>query len=193
MDNAQPDPCQGSYVSSSPSAAAAPADAEPLARDQAFMQQALALAMEARDRLGEVPVGALIVDAQGEVIGRGMNRTICDHDPSAHAEIVALREAGHAVGNYRLTGCTLYVTLEPCAMCAMALVHARVRRVVYAADDPKTGAVHSVFELMCDPRHNHRVECSRGVLAEPAGALLRDFFRARRGRASTSFEQDPTP
>lgn len=157
------------------------------------MREALALAVEARDRLDEVPVGALLVDAQGQVIGRGMNRTICDHDPTAHAEIVALREAGRALGNYRLTGSTLYVTLEPCAMCAMALVHARVQRVVYAADDPKTGAVLSVFELMTDPRHNHRIEFERGVLAEPAGALLRDFFRARRGRATQTPEQDPKP
>lgn len=156
------------------------------------MREALALAEQARDRLGEVPVGAVLVDAAGQCIGRGLNRTISDHDPSAHAEIVALREAGRAQHNYRLTGSTLYVTLEPCAMCAMALVHARVGRVVYAADDPKTGAVVSVFDLLTSPRHNHRVEVCRGVLADDASALLRDFFLARRAQAKLFEPKDPS-
>jgi tRNA(adenine34) deaminase len=164
----------------------------PSETDIAWMREALALAGQARDQLGEVPVGAVLVDAAGQCIGRGLNRTISDHDPSAHAEIVALREAGRAQHNYRLTGSTLYVTLEPCAMCAMALVHARVGRVVYAADDPKTGAVVSVFDLLTSPRHNHRVEVCRGVLADEAGALLRDFFRARRAQAKLSEPKDPT-
>lgn len=158
----------------------------PTERDRQWMHEALRLAEQARDTLGEVPVGAVIVDAEGQCIGRGMNRTITDHDPSAHAEIVALREAGQRLGNYRLTGSTLYVTLEPCAMCAMALVHARIGRVVYAADDPKTGAVLSVFELLTSPRHNHRVDVCRGLCAEASSALLRDFFRARRQRRAQS-------
>ena len=131
---------------------------------------------------GEVPVGALIVDADNRCIARDMNRTLSDHDPTAHAEVVALREAGRALQNYRLGGCTLYVTLEPCAMCAMALVHARITRLVYGADDPKTGAVISVFDLLASPRHNHAVQVCRGVLADESSALLRDFFRARRGK-----------
>jgi len=174
-------------VSSHPHDASAPS-----ALDLHWMRQALALAEQARDRLGEVPVGALLVDADGRCIGEGLNRTITDHDPSAHAEIVALREAGRALGNYRLSGSTLYVTLEPCAMCAMALVHARVARVVYAADDPKTGAVLSVFDLLTSKRHNHRVEVCRGVLADESSALLRDFFRARRAQAKISQPKDPS-
>jgi tRNA(adenine34) deaminase len=168
-----------------------PHDADaPSALDLHWMRQALALAEQARDSLGEVPVGALLVDTDGRCIGRGLNRTITDHDPSAHAEIVALRAAGHSLANYRLTGSTLYVTLEPCAMCAMALVHARVARVVYGADDPKTGAVVSVFELLTSSRHNHRVEVCRGVLADESSALLRDFFRARRAQAKLSETKD---
>lgn len=146
------------------------------------MRRALAQAQHARDVLGEVPVGAVLVDAQGQLLAEACNRTITDSDPSAHAEIVALRAAGRRLGNYRLTGCTLYVTLEPCAMCAMALVHARVARVVYAADDPKTGAVHSVFELLQSEHHNHRVAVQGGVLSDACSELLREFFRARRGR-----------
>lgn len=162
-------------------------------QDLRWMREALALAESARDALGEVPVGAVLVDAQGQCIGRGMNRTISDHDPTAHAEIVALRAAGQAAGNYRLPGCTLYVTLEPCAMCAMALVHARVARVVYAADDPKTGAVHSVFELLQSERHNHHIEVTAGVLAEDCGSMLREFFRARRGRKPALTSENPSP
>ena len=146
------------------------------------MAQALALAERARDEDNEIPVGALLVDAQGNLVTEGWNRNIAEHDPSAHAEIVAMRRAGVAIGNHRLVGCTLYVTLEPCAMCAMAMVHARVARVVYAASDPKTGAAGSVFDLLADPRHNHRVEVVGGVLGEQASAMLTNYFRAKRGK-----------
>ena len=142
------------------------------------MLQCLALAAEA-EALGEVPVAALVVK-DGAVIGRGYNRNIVDCDPSAHAEIVAMREAGRVVGNHRLVGTTLYCTLEPCLMCAGAMVHARVARLVFAADDPKTGAVGSVFDVLSDPRHNHRVEVVRGVMALEAGERLRAFFRRKR-------------
>ena len=146
------------------------------------MAQALALAERARDEDNEIPVGALLVDAQGNLVTEGWNRNIAEHDPSAHAEIVAMRRAGGAIGNHRLVGCTLYVTLEPCAMCAMAMVHARVARVVYGASDPKTGAAGSVFDLLADPRHNHRVEVVGGVLGEQASAMLTNYFRAKRGK-----------
>lgn len=169
-------------IQNPPTAGVAPATGSDPVIDEQWMRHALAQAAHARDVLGEVPVGAVLIDAEGRLLAEGCNRTISDSDPSAHAEIIVLREAGRRLGNYRLTGCTLYVTLEPCAMCAMALVHARVARVVYAADDPKTGAVHSVFELLQSERHNHRVEVQGGVLAEPCSTLLRDFFRARRGR-----------
>ena len=150
-------------------------------RDLAWMRHALALAERAEREHDEIPVGAVVVDASGTVVGEGWNRNIGDHDPSAHAEIVAMRESGRALGNHRLVGCTLYVTLEPCAMCAMAMVHARVARVVYGATDPKTGAAGSVFDLLADPRHNHRVEVTGGVLGEEAGNRLRNYFRAKRG------------
>lgn len=146
--------------------------------DPEWMLQCLALAAEA-EALGEVPVAALVVK-DGAVIGRGYNRNIVDCDPSAHAEIVAMREAGRVVGNHRLVGTTLYCTLEPCLMCAGAMVHARVARLVFAADDPKTGAVGSVFDVLSDPRHNHRVEVVRGVMALEAGERLRAFFRRKR-------------
>ena len=146
------------------------------------MSQALALAERARDEDNETPVGALVVDAEGHVVGEGWNRNIAEHDPSAHAEIVAMRRAGAAIGNHRLIGCTLYVTLEPCAMCAMAMVHARVKRVVYGAADPKTGAAGSVFDLLGDARHNHRVEIVGGVLGDQAGTMLTNYFRAKRGK-----------
>lgn len=151
-------------------------------RDQAWMRHALALADRAEREHDEIPVGALVVDAGGVLLGEGWNRNISDHDPSAHAEIVALRQAGRALGNHRLLGCTLYVTLEPCAMCAMAIVHARVARVVYGATDPKTGAAGSVFDLLADPRHNHRVQVAGGVLGDEAGTRLRNYFRGKRGR-----------
>ena len=151
--------------------------------DEDWMRHALALAERAQREDDEIPVGALVVDADGRVVGEGWNRNIAEHDPSAHAEIVAMRRAGAAIGNHRLVGCTLYVTLEPCAMCAMAMVHARVARVVYGASDPKTGAAGSVFDLLADPRHNHRVEVSGGVLSDIAGPMLSSYFRARRGKA----------
>lgn len=143
-----------------------------------WMRHALNLAAQAAAQ-GEVPVGAVLVK-DGEVIGEGYNRPIADHDPSAHAEMVALREAGLSQSNYRLPDTTLYVTLEPCVMCAGAIIHARVRRLVFGALDPKAGAVSSVYDVLGEPRLNHAVECTGGVLEEECGAILRDFFRARR-------------
>lgn len=157
----------------------AAADAALDARDRHYMQRALDCAREAQARLGEVPVGALVVVGEA-IVAEGGNRCITDHDPTAHAEIVALRAAGRALGNYRLPGATLYVTLEPCVMCAGAMIHARVERVVYAASDPKTGAAGSVFDTLISARHNHRVAVRGGVLADEAGELLRGFFGARR-------------
>jgi tRNA(Arg) A34 adenosine deaminase TadA len=148
--------------------------------DAAWMRRALELADRARHEDDEIPVGALLVDADGQLLAEGWNRNISERDPSAHAEIVAMRKAGQALGNHRLLGCTLYVTLEPCAMCAMAMVHARVARVVYAASDPKTGACGSVFDLLADLRHNHRVQVQGGLLAEEAGSRLTEYFRAKR-------------
>lgn len=147
-----------------------------------WMRHALALAERAQHEDDEIPVGALLVDADGRLVGEGWNRNIAESDPSAHAEIGAMRRAGQALGNHRLVGCTLYVTLEPCAMCAMAMVHARVARVVFGAFDSKTGAAGSVFDLLADARHNHRVEVLGGVLAEDAGAMLSAYFRAKRGK-----------
>ena len=149
-------------------------------QDEDWMQHALALAVRARDEDDEIPVGALVVDGTGKCIGEGWNRNITDHDPSAHAEIVALREAGRVLSNHRLVGCTLYVTLEPCAMCAMAMVHARIARVVFGALDPKTGAAGSVFDLLADPLHNHRVTVTAGVLEADCGDILRRYFRSKR-------------
>ena len=128
---------------------------------------------------GEVPVGAVVV-RDGEIIATGRNRVITDHDPTAHAEIVALRAAGVALGNYRLEGCDLYCTLEPCAMCAGAILHARIRRLVFAASDPKAGACGSVLGVMNHPQLNHRVEVVSGLLAEECGGMLTTFFRSRR-------------
>ena len=153
------------------------------AKDEAWMRHALALAERAQNEDGEIPVGAVLVSDAGEVLGEGWNRNIGDHDPSAHAEIVAMRAAGRKLGNHRLSGSTLYITLEPCAMCAMAMVHARVARVVYAAADPKTGAAGSVFDLLADPRHNHRIDVAGGVLGDEAGTRLTNYFRAKRGKA----------
>lgn len=155
----------------------------PEERDVRWMRDALALAERAEREDDEIPVGAVVVSAGGEILGEGWNRNITEHDPTAHAEIVAMRQAGRALGNHRLVGCTLYVTLEPCAMCAMAMVHARIARVVYGASDPKTGAAGSVFDLLADPRHNHRVEVQGGVLGEEAGARLTAYFRRKRGKA----------
>jgi len=147
--------------------------------DFRYMQHALQLAAHARDAENEVPVGAVLVQG-GEVIGIGWNRNITLNDPTAHAEIMALRAAGEKLSNYRMPGATLYVTLEPCAMCSMALVHARIERVVYGATDPKTGAAGSVFDTLISDRHNHRVTVEGGLLADEASTMLRDFFRARR-------------
>lgn len=142
------------------------------------MTRALSLAAEA-GMAGEVPVGAVLV-RDGVVIGEGCNRMIAASDPSAHAEIEALRDAGRRSGNYRLPESCLYVTLEPCVMCAGAIVHARVARVVYAASDPKTGAAGSMFDVLVSDRHNHRVEVQGGVLCDQASHSLSEFFRARR-------------
>ena len=155
---------------------------QPHVHDGRWMLHALELAGRAEREDDEIPVGAVVVDAAGALVGEGWNRNIGDCDPSAHAEIVAMRRAGAAIGNHRLVGCTVYVTLEPCAMCAMAMVHARVARVVFGAADPKTGAAGSVFDLLADPRHNHRVEVSGGVLGEEAGKMLSAYFRAKRAR-----------
>ena len=149
--------------------------------DRVFMEQALACAREA-ESAGEVPVGAVIAAASGAVLARAANAPIARNDPTAHAEMLVLRAAGQALGNYRLPGCTLYVTLEPCPMCVGALVHARVARIVYGAPDPKTGACGSVFDLAASPRLNHRIEVTGGELGEQCGALLKQFFAARRGR-----------
>lgn len=146
--------------------------------DVEHMRAALALA-QAAEGAGEVPVGA-IVTAGGRIVGRGCNRTIVDCDPTAHAEIVALREAARATGNHRLAQATMYVTLEPCSMCAGALVLAKVKRLVFAAADPKTGMCGSLGCIVQDRRLNHRMQLTAGVLADPAAELLRGFFRARR-------------
>lgn len=142
------------------------------------MEQALRLA-EQSQRLGEVPVGALVVKA-GTIIGRGWNQSVTRRDPTAHAEIVALREAALHLGNYRLTGCHLYSTLEPCPMCAGALVHSRIQRLVYGADDPRAGAAGSVFQIAHSALLNHRIEVISGVLAGPCADLLQRFFQSRR-------------
>jgi len=142
------------------------------------MQTALELAKEAAD-MGEVPVGAVVVK-DGEIIGRGSNAPISRHDPSAHAEIQAMRDAAARLGNYRLVGCSLYVTLEPCAMCAGAIQHARIANLVYGASDPKTGACGSVIDLMAETKLNHHTEVTGGVLAQECGNLLSAFFASRR-------------
>lgn len=131
------------------------------------------------ENAGEVPVGALVI-CEGAVVGRGSNRNLLDNDPTAHAEIVALRQAARAIGNHRLGECDLYVTVEPCAMCAGAITHARIRRLVYGADDPKAGAVRSALQVLNHPALNHRVEVTPGVLAGRCSELLQSFFRARR-------------
>lgn len=146
--------------------------------DELFMEEALRAAQRALEA-GEVPVGAVVV-CGGTVIGRGANRNLTDCDPSAHAEIVALREAGAALGNHRLEDCELFATIEPCAMCAGALVHARLKRLVYGADDPKAGAVHSVMQVLNHPSLNHRMEVRAGVLAGRCAELVQTFFRSRR-------------
>ena len=146
--------------------------------DELWMEEALRAAQRALDA-GEVPVGAVVV-CEGRIVGRGWNRNIADSDPTAHAEILALREAGASVGNHRLGECELFATIEPCAMCAGAMVHARIRRLVYGADDPKAGAVHSVLQVLNHPQLNHRMEVVGGVLAGRSAELLQAFFRERR-------------
>ena len=150
--------------------------------DELFMEEALRAAQRALEA-GEVPVGAVVACA-GKIVGRGGNRNLTDHDPTAHAEVVALREAGAALGNHRLEDCELFVTIEPCAMCAGALVHARLKRLVYGADDPKAGAIHSVMQVLNQPSLNHRMEVRAGVLAGRCAELLQSFFRLRREEKS---------
>jgi tRNA(adenine34) deaminase len=147
--------------------------------DFPYMQLAIAEARDA-EAADEVPVGAVVVSPTGEVLGRGHNLVVSTSDPTAHAEIVALRAAAKAIGNYRLTGCTLYCTLEPCAMCAGAMVHARIGRLVYSARDPKAGACGSVMSVVNHASLNHRMEVEEGLLAEVCGPMLSEFFRRRR-------------
>lgn len=154
------------------------------ATDEGFMAEALRLAREA-GTMGEVPVGAVVVK-DGEIIGRGFNAPISRQDPTAHAEIVALRDAARLTGNYRLPGCELFVTLEPCVMCSGAIIHARIARVVFGARDPKTGACGSVANLFDEPRLNFHATVTDGVLAAECGALLTNFFAAKRGRTETA-------
>jgi tRNA(adenine34) deaminase len=146
--------------------------------DELFMEEALGAAQRALEA-GEVPVGAVVI-RDGKIVGRGGNRNLTDCDPTAHAEIVALREAGVTIGNHRLEDCALFVTIEPCAMCAGALVHARLKRLVYGADDPKAGAIHSVMQVLNHPSLNHRMEVRSGVLAGRCAEMLQSFFRLRR-------------
>jgi tRNA(adenine34) deaminase len=146
--------------------------------DEIWMEEALRRAQRALE-VGEVPVGAVVV-CDGRIVGSGWNRNITDSDPTAHAEVIALREAGATVGNHRLEDCELFATIEPCAMCAGALVHARIQRLVYGADDPKAGAVHSVMEVLNHPQLNHKIEVRSGVLAGRSADMLQSFFRNRR-------------
>jgi tRNA(adenine34) deaminase len=148
--------------------------------DELWMQEALRAAQRALEA-GEVPVGAVVVH-EGKVVGRGFNHNIAGFDPTAHAEVVALREAGAAIANHRLGDCDLFVTIEPCPMCAGAMVHARIRRLVYGADDPKAGAVHSAMQVVNHPSANHKIEVRGGVLAGKCAELLQEFFRARRAK-----------
>jgi tRNA(adenine34) deaminase len=146
--------------------------------DERWMEEALRSAQRALEA-DEVPVGAVVIH-EGRVVGRGWNRNVTDHDPSAHAEIVALREAGRSVGNHRLGDCELFVTIEPCAMCAGAMIHARIRRLVYGADDAKAGAVRSVLAIVNHPGLNHKMGVRGGVLAGRSSEILQEFFRRRR-------------
>jgi len=146
--------------------------------DELWMEEALRSAQRALEA-GEVPVGAVVV-REGVIVGRGWNRNISDRDPAAHAEIIALREAGTAVANHRLGDCEMFCTIEPCAMCAGALVHARIKRLVYGAEDPKAGAVRSVMQILNHPQLNHKIEVQSGVLAGRSAELLQEFFRTRR-------------
>ncbi|MFZ5592900.1 MAG: tRNA adenosine(34) deaminase TadA [Pseudomonadota bacterium] len=159
-----------------------------LETDLKWMRHALTLAARAAEE-GEVPVGAVLVK-DDQIVGEGWNRPIAGCDPTAHAEIAALRQAATRLGNYRLLDTTLYVTLEPCVMCAGAIIHARVARVVFGARDPKTGAAGSVFDTLLSDRHNHRIICESGLLLEPCGAILRGFFAARRKAQRSGVEVD---
>jgi tRNA(adenine34) deaminase len=151
--------------------------------DRSWMELALEQARAAAEA-GEVPVGAVVIKG-GEIVGCGQNRNLRDHDPTAHAEIIALRQAAARVGNHRLGGCTMVATIEPCAMCAGALIHARVVRLVYGASDPKAGAAGSALEVVNHPSLNHRMEITAGVLADRCSGILQEFFQARRGRQKT--------
>jgi tRNA(adenine34) deaminase len=151
--------------------------------DEMFMEEALRSAQRALEA-GEVPVGAVVV-CDGKIVGRGGNRNRTDSDPTAHAEIVALRDAGCTIGNHRLERCELFATIEPCAMCAGALVHARLKRLVYGADDPKAGAIRSVMQVVSHPSLNHRMEVTAGILAGRCAELLQSFFRRRREEKSS--------
>ncbi|MDW7760907.1 MAG: tRNA adenosine(34) deaminase TadA [Acidobacteriota bacterium] len=159
-----------------------------LSAEERFMREALIEACKARVK-GEVPIGAVVV-AEGRIVARGSNRPVSTRDPSAHAEIVALRKAGRKLGNYRLSGCDLYVTLEPCAMCLGAVVQARIDRLVYGAADPKSGAVHSIMNFPFD-KLNHRPEITGGVLADACGAVLKSFFLERRRRPPKTRSETP--
>ena len=149
------------------------------AADDRLMSRALELARHAGDAHAEVPVGAVIA-LDGEIVGEGWNQSISGNDPSAHAEVMALRDAGRRLGNYRFPETTMYVTLEPCAMCSGAVIHARIARLVFAADDPKTGAAGSVFDTLISPLHNHRIVVEKGLRSAESAELIRAFFRARR-------------
>jgi tRNA(adenine34) deaminase len=154
-----------------------------LPTDEVFMEEALRSAQRALEA-GEVPVGAIVV-CGGKIVGRGGNRNLTDCDPTAHAEIIALREASAALGNHRLEDCELFATIEPCAMCAGALVHARLKRLIYGADDPKAGAIRSVMQVLNHPNLNHRMEVRAGVLAGRCAEILQTFFRLRREEKSS--------
>ena len=156
--------------------------------DTEFMREAISLAHEAW-ALGEVPVGAVVVK-NGEIIGRGFNAPISRHDPTCHAEVAAMRDAAQRLGNYRLVGCSLYVTLEPCVMCLGAMFHARIERIIYGAPDPKTGACGSVVNLPGETRLNHHGEVLGGLLAEECGGLLRDFFAVRRRKGVVQTDEN---
>jgi tRNA(adenine34) deaminase len=149
-----------------------------IAKAEIFMEEALRCAQRALE-IGEVPVGAVVV-YEGEVVGQGWNRNLAEKDPTAHAEIVALRAAGQNLGNHRLGGCDLFVTIEPCAMCAGAMIHARIRRLIFGADDPKAGAVHSALQVLNHTQLNHRIEVCSGVLAGRSAEILQEFFKQRR-------------
>lgn len=148
------------------------------ASDEFWMEEALRCAQRALE-MGEVPVGAVVV-RDGQIVGRGWNRNITDSDPAAHAEIIALREAGATIGNHRLGDCELFATIEPCAMCAGAMVHGRIKRLIYGSDDPKAGAVHSLMQVLNHPQSNHKIDVRSGVLAGRSAQVLQTFFKSRR-------------